>query len=81
MTWYLAFCVQCNGGINKLVAGDPSVTPMPFSNQAQRTEWVDTHMDGTDHAILLMNQHERTTNDATTQRPNDGQETTVHQTE
>jgi hypothetical protein len=85
--WYLAFCVQCNGGIDKLVAGDPSVTPMPFEDQTQRNEWVTAHMDGTDHAVLLMNQHSRTTNDtvstATTQdtRHSDDRESTVHQTE
>jgi hypothetical protein len=54
--WYLAFCVQCNGGIEKLIAADKSVLPMPFSTQAERTTWVDEHMDGTDHAVLLMNQ-------------------------
>jgi hypothetical protein len=62
--WYLAFCVQCNGGIDKLVTADPSVTPMPFSDPQERTAWVDAHMEGTDHAVLLMNQHPRTTSDA-----------------
>jgi len=81
--WYLAFCVQCNGGIDKLIAGDKSVMPMPFDTQARRTEWVDTHMDGTDHAVLLMNQHDRSTNDTTTHdtRHSDDKEPTVHQTQ
>ena len=39
--WYLAFCVQCNGGLGTLITGDPSVAPMPFDTQARRTEWVD----------------------------------------
>ena len=56
-TWYLAFCVQCNGGIDKLIAADKTVLPMPFSEKTERTTWVDEHMDGTDHAVLLMNQH------------------------
>jgi hypothetical protein len=55
-TWYLAFCVQCNGGIEKLIAGDKSVLPMPFSEKAERIAWVDVHMEATDHSVLLLNQ-------------------------
>lgn len=66
-TWYLAFCVQCNGGIDKLIAADKSVIPMPFAENAARTAWVDEHMEGTDHAVLLMNQKDRKdVNDGTT---------------
>lgn len=58
-TWYLAFCVNCNGGIDKLIAGDKSVTPMPFAERPARSAWVDEHMEGTNHAVLLMDQHEK----------------------
>lgn len=86
--WYLAFCVECNGGIRNLIAGDASVLPMPFDSQAGRTDWVDAHMDGTNHAVLMMNQ--RTLSTKATQLHNDNndasddsddRESTVHQTE
>lgn len=86
--WYLAFCVECNGGIGKLIAGDASVLPMPFDNKAERTDWVNEHMDGTSHAVLMMNQHTLSTratrlhsDDSDTSDDSDDRESTVHQTE
>jgi hypothetical protein len=55
-TWYLAFCVQCNGGIENLVAADEHVLPMPFSDPKDRYTWVEAHIEGTDHSVLLLNQ-------------------------
>jgi len=55
-TWYLAFCVQCNGGIEKLVAADKDVLPMPFEDKILRAMWVDEHIEGTDHSVLVLNQ-------------------------
>jgi hypothetical protein len=67
MTWYLAFCVQCNGGIGALMTGRQSVVaPMPFAEKSARTAWVDEHMEGTNHSVLLMDQRDRDTNDKRT---------------
>jgi hypothetical protein len=81
--WYLAICVQCNGGLNSVVEHPEQVMPMPFDDRAERSEWTDAHMEGTGHSVLLMNQHDRTTNDITTDdtRHSDDKESTVHQTE
>ena len=53
-TWYLAICVQCNGGLSSLMGSD--FLPMPFDDHADRAEWVDAHMGSTGHSVLLMNQ-------------------------
>jgi hypothetical protein len=79
--WYLAVCVQCNGGLDVIIEHPEQFMPMPFDDRHQRTEWVNSHMEGTGHAVLLMNQHD---NDATTQRSSDDsddKESTVQQTE
>jgi hypothetical protein len=76
--WYLAICPQCNGGLNAVLAHSEQFAPMPFDDRDNRTSWVDAHMEGTGHAMLLLDQHPSTTNDATT---HDDQESTVHQTE
>ena len=55
-TWYLAICVQCNANLRELIDRPQDFMPMPFDNQARRSEWTDAHMDGTGHSVLLMNQ-------------------------
>jgi hypothetical protein len=77
-TWYLAFCVQCNGGIDKLIAADKTVMPMPFEEKAARTTWVDDHMESTGHAMLLLNQQgTATTTTATTTTKEDADDATT----
>jgi len=61
VTWYLALCVQCNGGLGLIVAHPDQTTPMPFSESAARTSWVNDHMSGTGHSVLLMNQPDTAT--------------------
>jgi len=55
-TWYLSICIQCNGGMENMVAHPEQFMPMPFDDKTRRSEWTDTHMEGTGHSVLLMNQ-------------------------
>jgi hypothetical protein len=73
--WYLAVCVQCNGGLEHVMAHPEEFLPMPFDNRHRRTDWVNSHMEGTGHAILLMDQPDRRNddNDATKEDTHDPQ--------
>jgi len=64
--WYLAICAQCNGGLSNIVEHPEQFMPMPFDEKPARARWVEEHMDGTGHAVLLMDQNYRGNNDATT---------------
>lgn len=44
--WFLAVCTHCHD----------LDTPMPFSRETDRTEWVSKHMQATGHGVLLLNQ-------------------------
>ncbi len=61
--WFLAVCVQCNGGLDNVIAHPEQFMPMPFDNRHRRTDWVNSHMEGTGHAILLMDQPDRRNDD------------------
>jgi len=65
-TWYLAICINCHGGMQEIVDHPEDFMPMPFSETPTRNAWVEEHMDGTGHSVLLMNQVDRGSNDTTT---------------
>jgi hypothetical protein len=71
--WYLAICIQCNGGLDNVMAHPEQFMPMPFDSRHRRTDWVNSHMEGTRHAILLMDQPDRRNDDsdATKEDPHD----------
>jgi hypothetical protein len=62
--WYLAVCIQCNGGLDNVMAHPEQFLPMPFDERQRRTDWVNSHMEGTGHAILLMDQPDRRNDDS-----------------
>lgn len=56
--WYLAVCIQCHGGLRNFVENPNQFMPMPFEDNDARTSWVNAHMEGTRHSVLLMDQYE-----------------------
>lgn len=43
--WYVAVCQECQ-----------PILPVPFETSTERSKWVEAHVEGTDHAVLVLNQ-------------------------